>query len=100
MNWAEVASALHTRLAQEGIPSCLEGPLQSGAYGSDSSSGSPDRVLMGIHFKHGTFECRLFSVISTLGTVYDAALEELRIESFFAADEESEKAILALASAS
>lgn len=96
VNWAEVASALRARLAGEGIPPCLEGDSQSGSCASGSVSGSSDRVLLATHLKTEAFECRLFSVISTLGTVYDVALEELRIESFFPADEVSERAILAL----
>jgi hypothetical protein len=39
----------------------------------------------------------LFTAITTLGTPLDVTLQELRIESFFPADEESDRRIRALA---
>jgi hypothetical protein len=43
---------------------------------------------------------RLFSTIMTLGTPQDVTLQELRIETFFPADTESEAALKQLAPAS
>jgi hypothetical protein len=37
------------------------------------------------------FELRLFTTIMTLGTPQDVTLQELRIETFFPADEGSER---------
>jgi transcriptional regulator with XRE-family HTH domain len=49
----------------------------------------PADLLLPVHIKRGTFEIRLFSTIMTLGTPRDVTLQELRIETFFPADEES-----------
>jgi hypothetical protein len=43
-----------------------------------------------VHLKAPDLEVRLFSTIMTLGTPQDVTLQELRIETFFPADEESE----------
>jgi hypothetical protein len=42
--------------------------------------------------KKGDLELRLFSTLMTLGTPQDVTLQELRIETFFPADEASERA--------
>jgi len=49
-------------------------------------------VLLPIHIRKDDLELRIFSTIMTLGTPQDVTLQELRIETFFPADEESEKA--------
>jgi hypothetical protein len=43
-----------------------------------------------VHIKKDDLELRIFSTIMTLGTPRDVTLQELRIETFFPADEESE----------
>jgi hypothetical protein len=43
-----------------------------------------------IHIKRDDLEFRLFSTIMTLGMPQDVTLQELRIEAFFPADDESE----------
>jgi transcriptional regulator with XRE-family HTH domain len=53
-------------------------------------------LLLPIHMKTDAFELRMFSGIMTLGTPRDVTLQELRIETFFPADQESEKAWRAL----
>jgi len=45
-----------------------------------------------IHIKTGDLDLRLFSTIMTLGTPQDVTLQELRLETFFPADAESEAA--------
>src|SRR5262252_11104196 len=50
----------------------------------------PADLLLPIHVKKDNFEFRLFSAIMTLGTPQDVTLQELRIETFFPADAESE----------
>jgi hypothetical protein len=40
-----------------------------------------------VHLRHGPFEARIFSTISTIGTPTDATAEEIRIETYFPADE-------------
>jgi hypothetical protein len=39
----------------------------------------------------GDLDLRLFTTIMTLGTPQDVTLQELRIETFFPADQESER---------
>ena len=48
-------------------------------------------VLLPIHIRKDGFELRLFSTIMTLGTPQDVTLQELRVETFFPADEASER---------
>jgi transcriptional regulator with XRE-family HTH domain len=48
-------------------------------------------VLLPIHIRKDDIELRLFSTIMTLGTPQDVTLQELRLETFFLADEESEE---------
>src|SRR5262245_41158330 len=57
---------------------------------SRESSLSPADLLLPIHIKRDDIELRLFSTIMTLGTPRDVTLQELRIETFFPADAESE----------
>jgi transcriptional regulator with XRE-family HTH domain len=48
-------------------------------------------LLLPIHIKKDDLELRLFSTLMTLGTPQDVTLQELRIETFFPADEASEQ---------
>ena len=50
----------------------------------------PGDLLLPVHIRRDGFELRLFSTIMTLGTPHDVTLQELRIETLFPADEESE----------
>lgn len=47
-------------------------------------------LLLPIHIRTDRLELRLFSTIMTLGTPQDVTLQELRIETFFPADQASE----------
>jgi len=49
-------------------------------------------LLLPIHLRTNDLELRIFSTIMTLGTPTDVTLQELRIETFFPADEPSERA--------
>ena len=49
-------------------------------------------LLLPIYIRRDDLELRLFSTIMTLGTPQDVTLQELRIETFFPADEASERA--------
>jgi len=51
----------------------------------DLDGASPPFLI--INYKWRNTMLRLFSVLTTFGTAQDAALQELRIESFFPADE-------------
>lgn len=57
-------------------------------------------LLLPVHFRINGIDLRLFSTIMTLGTPQDVTLQELRIETFFPADAESEAALKQLAPAS
>jgi transcriptional regulator with XRE-family HTH domain len=53
----------------------------------------PADLLLPVHIKRGELELKMFSTIMTLGTPQDVTLQELRIETFFPADEQSAAAI-------
>ena len=55
-----------------------------------------DDVLLPVHIRKDGLELKLFSTIMTIGTPQDITLQELRIETFFPADEASEKTWRAL----
>jgi len=57
----------------------------------------PADLLLPIHIRKGDLEVRLFSTIMTLGTPQDVTLQELRVETFFPADEASEARLRAMA---
>ena len=52
---------------------------------------------LAMEFRKGDVELRFFTTIASLGTPYDITLHELRIESFFPADDPTEAALRALA---
>jgi transcriptional regulator with XRE-family HTH domain len=51
---------------------------------------APSELLLPVHLNAPGLEIRLFSAIMTLGTPQDVTLQELRIETFFPADEDSD----------
>ena len=53
--------------------------------------------FLAIEFRKGELELRYFSTLTSLGTPHDITLQELRIESFFPADEATEEAVRRLA---
>ena len=50
------------------------------------------RDSLPIEFRKGDLTLRYFTTLTTLGTPHDITLQELRIESFFPADEATEAA--------
>jgi len=66
---------------------------------SSSAAIAADDVLLPIHIRKADLELRIFSTIMTLGTPTDVTLQELRIETFFPADESSMHAWARLTSA-
>jgi len=59
-----------------------------------ASWGSPDfnthpTILLPLHLRKGELDIKLCTTITTIGTAQDITLQELRIESFFPADEAS-----------
>jgi transcriptional regulator with XRE-family HTH domain len=53
----------------------------------------PADLLLPIHIRNGERDLRMFSTIMTLGTPQDVTLQELRIETFFPADAESDRKV-------
>ncbi len=51
-----------------------------------------------VHLRRGDLEARLFTTITTIGTAIDATAEELRIETYFPADEPTARLMRELAS--
>jgi hypothetical protein len=101
VNWPEVGGHLLDRAERElthatadakgaklleeirsygGVPSAVD----------RASQVRPGDLLLPVHVRRGGLELRLFSTIMTLGTPHDVTLQELRIETLFPADEESE----------
>jgi transcriptional regulator with XRE-family HTH domain len=100
-NWPEVESDLLSRASRElnsaDDPAGAELLAEIRSYASASTASesatrpSPGDLLLPIHISKGDFDVRLFSAIMTLGTPHDVTLQELRIETFFPADEDSER---------
>ena len=49
----------------------------------------PHGPVLTIHFRKGDTSLRMFTTIATLGTAHDLTLQEIRIECFFPADQET-----------
>jgi hypothetical protein len=102
-NWEEVARLSLARVRRE----------LGGAHVRDSSDeellktiepawaklGDPPRVseplplLVAVRFRRGELALNLFSIHAALGTQLDVTLQELRIEMFFPADEQSKRVL-------
>jgi transcriptional regulator with XRE-family HTH domain len=102
VNWDEVAKHLLTRAERDfGQASDEAGTallVELRRYAPELTAAPPKatlepaELLLPIRIKRGDLELRLFSTIMTLGTPQDVTLQELRLETFFPADGESETA--------
>jgi transcriptional regulator with XRE-family HTH domain len=103
VNWDEVARHLLGRAERElgqdkddalatALLAELRGYAGPSAHQRPSSAIRAGDLLLPIHFRRDDLELRVFSTIMTLGTPQDVTLQELRIETFFPADAESEVA--------
>jgi hypothetical protein len=54
--------------------------------------------FLAMDFRKGDTRLRFFTTIASLGTPYDITLHELRVESFFPADEATDGSLRTLAS--
>jgi transcriptional regulator with XRE-family HTH domain len=101
VNWDEVARHLLLRAEAElGPANDDEGAAAllaeiRGYAGESIRSGRPAPLraadlLLPVHIRSEGTEVRFFSTIMTLGTPQDVTLQEIRIETFFPADEASE----------
>jgi transcriptional regulator with XRE-family HTH domain len=73
----ETAALLDRLVGYPGVPSLAQGP----------AADEPHGPVLTMHFRRGDVSLRLFTTIATLGTPQDVTLQEIRIESFFPADE-------------
>lgn len=64
-------------------------PAPAPATSASAGRFDTNDLLLPIHIRTPDLDLRLFSTIMTLGTTHDVTLQELRIETFFPADEES-----------
>jgi transcriptional regulator with XRE-family HTH domain len=80
---SEESSALLGRLrAYEGVQAAMMAPL-----------GEPSAPVLPMFFRKGQTSLRLFTTIAILGTPQDITLQELRIESFFPMDGDTDKTL-------
>lgn len=99
-NWPEVARALLGRLERQAEANPMRSGYRTllerleGLAPVPSAPALPESgmlpILIPIELEVEGHELRLFTTLTTLGTPQDALLQELRIESFFPADEKSE----------
>jgi hypothetical protein len=98
VNWDQVARYLWSR-AQHELTECRNDEAAAALLAEIRELAGPSvrasvlassELLLPVHLKAPGLEIRLFSAIMTLGTPQDVTLQELRIETFFPADEESE----------
>jgi len=106
VNWDEVSRTMLGRAerelghyADDEAAVALLAELRGYAGPSQQQRSSPFAgaadLLLPLHIRKGDLELRLFSTIMTLGTPHDVTLQELRLETFFPADAESERSWMA-----
>ncbi|AKU98307.1 transcriptional regulator, XRE family [Labilithrix luteola] len=59
-------------------------------------SGVADGPFLTVHLRRGDLEARLFTTIATIGTPIDATADDLRIETYFPADEPTQRLVASL----
>lgn len=111
VNWHQVAASMIHRLQRETASSPGDDPSRRLLAEMLAAPGVPDdwrqpllaresEVLIPLHLRRDELELTLFSAITTLGTPRDITLQELRLETFFPADDATETALRTLSSAS
>jgi transcriptional regulator with XRE-family HTH domain len=101
-NWSEVAQNLVQRAHREAVGGTPNAALKRVLKEVLALPGVPERFgslepdvtlapFVSISFKKADLACRYFSLVTTLGTPQDVTLQELRVESFFPADAETER---------
>ncbi len=102
VNWDELSRHLLTRTEREldvttndpvgaALLDELRGYNGPSAHEAGTGRSSAADLLVPIHVRKGDLELRLFCTFMTLGTPQDVTLQELRIETFFPADDASER---------
>jgi transcriptional regulator with XRE-family HTH domain len=82
---AETAALLERLLAYAGVRAALK------TFPTEAAAGP----VLPMHFRKGNISLQLFTTIATLGTPQDVTAQELRIESFFAMNEDTAKILRA-----
>ena len=98
-NWPEVVTWVVRRLRAEAIAdgvhagsdilSDVPADLAAAALQGGHDQDQPPTLVL--RFRRGDTRLALFSVIATIGTPLDAALQDIRVEFFFPADEETDR---------
>lgn len=102
VNWSQVATAALRRLDHElasrptdtvllALRDEILGYPDVPDLRSEPSLPEAEDLLVPFHYRIGDVELKLFSTIATIGEAHDITLEELRLESFFAADSATEE---------
>jgi transcriptional regulator with XRE-family HTH domain len=102
VNWPELADAMRVRVRREvavGAPDpallALMGEVEALMPKAGASREAPIGIepspILPLRLRRGDLSLAWFSTVATLGTAMDAALEELRIELFFPADDVTER---------
>ena len=96
-NWDQMVAIARVRLREE----LLAGPagelplppeLKEALYGKDEGVGDlPDTPVFHIHFRKDELRLSIMLVVTSFGTPYDITVQELRLETFFPANEETRK---------
>ena len=107
VNWVELATSIMERLRREAAERPNDRILQDLVAEAEAYEGIADLprrlgptgsdLLVPFHYRAGDVELRLFGTIATIGAPYDITVEELRLETFFPADAETEAALHAMA---
>jgi len=102
-NWEEVARMSLARLRRDLGGAHVRDPTDEALLKTIDSAlarlgDAPDvsqsrHLLVTVRFRRGELSLNLFSTQATLGTQLDVTLQELRIEMFFPADEQSKRAL-------
>jgi transcriptional regulator with XRE-family HTH domain len=106
VNWDEVGPIMIARIRREAehegkdearalLDELLAQPGVEPSW-SRTDCDTPPPLLIPLHLRRDDFELRLFSTITTLGTPQDVTLQELRIESFYPMDAQTEAALVTL----
>jgi transcriptional regulator with XRE-family HTH domain len=82
----ELARLLARVLAVPTVPSAWRAPLP----------GRATAPFVTVHLRSPTLEVRLFTMLTSIGTPMDVTAEELHVETYFPADDESDRALRAL----
>jgi hypothetical protein len=101
-NWEDVAPSLLERARREAVGGVLDHDtaefVQQLRTGPDAATFATVPRVVGplvpvidVHFNVDDTMLRWFSVVSTIGTPVDVTAQELRVEAFFPADEDTEQ---------